>query len=219
MRIGATAAASTLIDPFVGSSLAASQKKKDWVGLLPKNYDGIKEYPLLFALHPAGRGQEYLRVLSPLANSSHAIVAASTSYANGQKFDEFVPKVKAAVEEITKAYKVKKGGVYLVGLSGGGMAAYVACHQNPDLIDGVIINNGSVHPSVLDDDNDGKWGIKKAAIISGKKDKVIPPDIIERDAKLLEKVDTKVKVFTFSGAHTFAPASVYQKALEWMESK
>jgi pimeloyl-ACP methyl ester carboxylesterase len=186
--------------------------------MLPRNYDVNREYPLLFCLQPQGNGQDYLRVLTSLSAASRCIVAASNKYRNGLEFDEFVPAVIKAIDDIKAHYKVVKGKVVLCGLSGGGMAAYVIAHQHPEGIAGVIVNCGSIHPSVFKNDEHRGVGIRKAALVFGEADRVIPPDIIRRDAKLLEKAGVMTKTFGFRGGHTYAPAGTYLKALQWIEA-
>ncbi|MFH0862550.1 MAG: dienelactone hydrolase family protein [Candidatus Altiarchaeota archaeon] len=208
--IGASAA---IIGLFGGESSAQQGEKQKYVGFVPNDFDAQKEYPLLFCLHPDGDGMQYLQALRPLQAKAQVIVAASNTYENGQKFADFLPEIKAAVDAIKKKFKVSK--VYLCGLSGGGQAAYVADHEF-DWVDGIIINNGSLHPRIFDKK---PLGIKNAVLIAGGRDRRITPKNMEDDEAILKKNGVNTQLIRIQSlGHTFAPAATYIRAIQWLES-
>jgi len=188
-----------------------SDSAQSYALYLPSAYSSQKRWPIIYAFDPDARGKIPVALYKNVAEKYGFILAASNTSRNFSISDS--TKGAAAMWDDTHArFAIDERRTYTTGFSGGArMAGYVATFCKPCQIAGVIASgagysSAGAPPSNLPyflavGDEDFNW-----------------PEVIsirrEREDRGLP-----YRVEVFSGTHQWAPAEVFEKAVEWLQLK
>ena len=209
----------------------------------PKEYDGIKEYPLVFFLHGAGeRGIDNKSQLTHIApilaseenqNKYPSILVfpqcptndywASVDRSNNQwnYSDDDRPtaaglKAEKLLLEIIESYKVNKKRVYVSGLSMGGFGTYSIISRMPEKVAAAIAICGGANVKTADQ-------LKNIPlqIFHGVDDDVVPVSLSRNLAKKLDSLSATYEYTEFPKLGHDIWNTVYQdpSTLEWLFSQ
>jgi dienelactone hydrolase len=178
---------------------------------LPSAYTPQKRWSIIYAFDPDASGKTPINLYKAVAEKYGFILAASNNSRNYSKSDS--TKGAAAMWDDTHArFSIDEGRTYTTGFSGGArMAGYVATFCTPCRIAGVIASGagyssaGAPPPNLLYflavGDEDFNWP-EVISIRRDREDKGLP-----------------YRVEVFSGTHQWAPAEVFEHAVEWLQLK
>ena len=185
----------------------------------PGSVEPGRKYPLFIFLSPNGSPQIFIDVALPVCREKGCYFAASYQFRNDIRIDDFLPPLKATLEDIRKRFPIDSENIFIGGFSGGGMASYVMSYFLPGTFRGVLICNGALHENLRNPGELLVSRLKKAAIIMGKADNVVTPEILREDERLLKEANIKVQKFPFDGGHTLAGSSEFRQAISWLLEK
>ena len=178
----------------------------------PEGLKAGRQYPLVFALSPAGDALAMIRVWAAVAEKHQWIIAASKEFHNGQEFGPSLKLIEAELNDVERAYAIDPARVIFTGISGGGMGSHAVAKYLPGRVRALVVNTGMMHATFPTADYpEGKAVVFLAS----------PTDFrygeMKRDRLFLEQHHWQVAWIEFGGGHTFAPAAAYEQAAQWLE--
>lgn len=113
---------------------------------LPANYDVNKNYPIIYAFDPHGKGRIPVTLMKDIAEKLGYIIIGSNNSRNGLRAEEINSIVNSLFADTKTKLVIDPNRVYLSGFSGG---ARVACMiaQNGAGIKGVIACSAGFQPT------------------------------------------------------------------------
>lgn len=209
----------------------------------PKDYNGKKEYPLIFFLHGAGeRGnnnQSQLKYIAPILSSEETQIKfpailvfpqcpvndywASVDRSNDNwnfSIDDRPTaaglKAEKLLTHIIESYKVDQNKIYVSGLSMGGFGTYSILNRMPEKVTAAIAICGGIKAESASHFKD-----VPLQIFHGSDDKVVPVSLSRDLAKQLESLKAPFKYTEYSGMGHDIWTQVYQdpNTLEWLFSQ
>lgn len=210
------------------SRLDGSEQR--YVELMPPGFDAAISYDAVIALH--GHGSDRWQFINDLRGeckglrdvaAKHGLIFISPDYR--AKTSWMGPKAEADVVQIIAAVKKRHrtGRVFIAGGSMGGTSALIFAVLHPELIAGVCSLNGTanmVEYAGFKDAIDASYGTADerrkrspelhaehltmpAAITTGGKDTIVPPDSVLRLAEKLKKAGRDVlSIHRENGGHS-----------------
>lgn len=209
----------------------------------PKDYDGIKEYPLVYFLHGAGeRGidnRAQLTHIAPLlasdetqskypailvfpqcpVNDYWASVDRSNNQWNYSEDDRPTAaglKAEKLLDYVIEEYKVDKQRVYVNGLSMGGFGTYSILNRMPEKVSAAIAICGGANIKNAD-----QFKNIPLQIFHGGEDAIVPVSLSRNLAKKLEHLSAPYEYTEYPKLGHDIWNKVYQdpKTLEWLFSQ
>lgn len=119
--------------------------------LVPKNYDGKRETPIVIALHGAG-GSENLffdsygngKIVEMCEKRGWLLIAPRNFGFNAEKLDDFI-------ESLSKIYKINRNKIFLIGHSMGSVQSLNLASQRPKTFAGVALISAGGQPKISDE--------------------------------------------------------------------
>ncbi len=183
---------------------------------IPSGYTKSKSYPLFVTLSPGGNGTDFAKAAGYPCDTMGFIMVGSNDFRNGVSSDIVLPKVDAMIADVCSKYNVDKSNIFIGGFSGGGMGSYFMAMRRPGFFKGLVINNGRIHPEYLKVEPLRKMKVKRVALMSSDADGTVKRELLEEQAKLLQKAGVTVNFLKWKGGHAIAPSSLYETALKWV---
>lgn len=183
---------------------------------IPSDYSASKSHPLFVTLSPGGNGADFEKAAGYACDSMGFIMVGSNDFRNGVSSDIVLPKVDAMIADVCSKYNVDKSNIFIGGFSGGGMGSYFMAVRRPGFFKGLVINNGRIHPDYLKVGIMQKMRVKRVAIMSSDADSTVKREVLEDQARLLQKAGVTVNFLKWKGGHSIAPSSLYETALKWV---
>ena len=190
--------------------VCAADANQSYALYLPSGYTVTKRWPIIYFFDPGGRGRGPLDLYKDLAETYGFIFAGSNNSRN------FSGDESQAVNVIWQDTHVRlsldEHRVYTSGFSGGARVAGAMALSSPGQISGVIAH-GAGYPSLRHatadkllyyfavGDKDFNW-----------------PEVISVGHER-EKEGLPYRVNVYSGSHQWAPASVMEDAVQWLQLK
>ena len=177
----------------------------------PQSYSLEKKPSVLILFSPGGGGAGIMRNFKQGADKLGWVLVGCDNLKNGQDWDEgkvIFNDLLAAIEE-----RVDPGRLYVGGMSGGAMRAYLYTAVIERPWKGVIACGGWLGGGK---NHELKFTKKMAvAIVNGDTDKNANL-YIESTKKVFERRGGKVEVIMFPGGHTVGPPDVIEKAMTFV---
>jgi predicted esterase len=196
----------------VNARVAAVKRPEQTYALfLPSGYSEKKQYPVIFAFDPLGRGNVPVEALKDLAEKYGYIVAGTYNSRNGP----IKPQLDAAdamINDVTSRFAVNEKRMYATGFSGGARVAVTIAMICPnDCIAGVIAH-GAGFPQQNPPSKNNHF---KYFLSMGEEDFNYPelPEL----RKQLDDAGVAYHVSIHGGGHEWAPKEVWEDALQWLE--
>lgn len=178
---------------------------------IPSAYDPARNWPILYAFDPGGRGREPLNRFKDAAEARGFIVACSHNSRNGPWEPIFA--AGAAMWEDTHArLSIDDGRVFAAGFSGGARAASVLSKMIGRPVAGVVACGAGIPEGMGIEklDRTAFCGIAGTADFNYR-------EVIELDGLLDKRQDIPHWIRTFDGGHAWPPAPMCAEAMEWLE--
>jgi dienelactone hydrolase len=180
---------------------------------IPKSWDRKKPTCVIYCFDPDAQGMRIAGMFSGSAEKYGWIVAGSNHFKNAANNGQIInDAIQNIYEDTHERFKIKPGGCYSTGFSGGaGCAVIMAESCDSDPFGGVITMAAATNFA-----KDPITGLNKATavyFIIGNKDAV--PNVKQRAAEL-EKLGNKTHVEVFSGGHQLPGGGLAAKAVDWM---
>lgn len=201
---------------------------------VPTDYNPLKKYPLLVALHGGGpqivQGKQFLGMFYPEATNKGYILVYPThprQPINGTGsqnlwHDGDTPQfVFSVIDEIKSNYPIDEKLIFLTGSSfGGGGAWGIAC-ANPGKFAGLGVLCGYTYSLALTDCGFNFKNLKGIPIyfIHGDKDRNIPVEDARMTAKKCQALNLDYKYVELKGVAHEIPENERLKILDWFEEK
>jgi hypothetical protein len=190
------------ITPRVACADDASQTYALYV---PSNYDAAREWPVIFAFDPSGRGQNPVDRYREAAEKYGYIVAGSNNSRNGP-WAISVAAVSAMTRDVTTRFNIDAKREYVAGMSGGSRVA-LGVALSSQQIAGVIASSAGYPDSRLR--NELPFPVFETA---GTEDF----NYLEmRD--MAEALKTPHHLAIFEGPHEWLSSDLAMQAIQWME--
>lgn len=209
----------------------------------PKDYDGRKDYPLIFFMHGAGeRGLDnkaQLKHIAPILASQEtqskypsilvfpqcplndywASVDRSNNqwnYSNDDRPTAAGLKAEKLIDYIVENYKVDKKRTYISGLSMGGFGTYSILTRMPDKVSAAITICGGANIKYAE-----QFKNVPLKIFHGGSDDVVPVSLSRNLAKKLDSLDAPFEYIEYPDMGHDIWNKVYQdpNTLEWLFSQ
>jgi dienelactone hydrolase len=190
--------------------VCAGQPEQSYALYLPSNYTPAREWPVLLAFDPAGRGALPVRLLKDAAEEFGYIVAGSNNSRNGPARLQ-AEAAEAVMRDVASRLRVDPRRLYTAGFSGGARVAAMTALLCGDCIAGVIAQGGGFPANAAPS---REQGFSFFAVI-GDRDYNYP-ELFELHARL-ESLGRASRLRVFDGVHRWAPPEVLREAVEWME--
>lgn len=193
-----------------------------WEVYVPKGLQPGKRCPLIVGLTPDGVGKNEIAVLKQACDRYKSIAIGSNDCKNELDYDQWEPKVVAAINQACKLYPIDPEKIYVSGFSGGGMAAYYFAEDHPEIVKGLIINTGMM-PYASDPPKDEPLPndfpkAKHAVFLASPTD--FRYKAMKKNRELLKKkLGWKVDWIEFQGGQKYAPSEKYVEAVRLVETE
>lgn len=180
---------------------------------VPSHYTGAKSWPIIYTFDPSAHGKVPVELYRKTAEKYGYIIAASNNSRNFQT--ESLAKVAQALWDDTHLRLVIDARrVYMMGLSGGARVATslaLACENCA--VAGVIVHGAGYPISAPPSDKD------RFAYFAFIGDKDFNwPELMELRRKK-EQFAAPFHLKTYAGEHQWAPADIFDEAIEWLQLK
>jgi predicted esterase len=208
--VPASRAAQDLQAGVVDSKVAcAAHAEQSYALYLPSNYTRGRRWPIVYVFDPAARGRVAVELMKDAAERYGYIVAGSNNSQNGAW--KLQMEAALAVSEDTQArLMIDTRRVYFAGLSGGARFA-AALAQRCGCAAGVLLNSAGFTPSTSAD-----AGTAFPVFATAGTTDFNLGEVVEMDAKL-GALHYLHAFREFDGPHEWAPASVMDEGLAWLQ--
>jgi poly(3-hydroxybutyrate) depolymerase len=172
---------------------------------IPSNYDGAREWPVIFAFDPSGRGQNPVDRYRDAAEKYGYIVAGSNNSRNGP-WAVSQAAVSAMTRDVTTRLNINEKREYVAGMSGGSRVA-LGVALSSSQIAGVIASSAGYPDNRLR--NELPFPVFETA---GAEDF----NYLEmRD--MAQALKTPHHLAIFEGPHEWLSSALAMQAIQWME--
>ena len=187
-----------------------NDRNQSYAVYLPSNYSPDRKWPILYAFDPRARGKVPLERFKEAAEQYNWIVVGSNNSRNGP-FQLAVDAWNAVVKDTHERFAIDDNRVYATGFSGAARAAIYLAMSCRDCISGVIACGAGFPAGVIPSP-----ALHFAVFsVAGVEDFNFPEVKDLDDA--LAKAGMTHRIEVFDGRHEWAPSSVANEAVEWLE--
>jgi pimeloyl-ACP methyl ester carboxylesterase len=188
----------------VDSVTCASDESQRYALYLPSNYSPERQWNVIFLFDPGGRGRRGVERYQAAAEQYGYILAGSNNSRNGP-WEISLNAARAMRADVMKRFSVNPRRIYTAGHSGGSRVAMaIALEQGG--IAGVLASSAAFPGdpiAKLDFPVFGTAGTEDFNYLEMR--------------QFDELVTTPHRIEVFRGGHTWPPAAVAMRAVEWME--
>jgi dienelactone hydrolase len=175
---------------------------------LPSAYTAAKQWPLLLAFDPGGRGEVPVKLFHDAAEKYGFIVAGSN---NSRNFENPANAVRLLGQDVEDRYSIDRQRVYVAGLSGGARVATSIAVNCKTCIAGVIANGAGLPSSApLPGPEVSDW-----FLVAGTTDFNYPELLHLKEA--LDARNAVSRFVVYDGPHTWMPPEFAEQALAWLQ--
>lgn len=194
----------------IAEVVCSSDSTQTYALYLPSKYAPSKRWPIIYFFDPGGRGRRPLELYKDLGETYGFIFAGSN---NSRNFSGNQSQAVNAIWHDTHLrLSVDDRRVYTSGFSGGARVAGAMAFSSQDQIAGVIAH-GAGYPNTRGESADkllyyfavGNQDFNWPEVITASR---------ERDKQALP-----YRVRVFAGSHQWAPSSVMEDAIAWLQIK
>ncbi|HKF03297.1 MAG TPA: hypothetical protein VKB49_13345 [Candidatus Sulfotelmatobacter sp.] len=190
--------------------VCASDANQSYALYLPSAYTVTKRWPIIYFFDPGGRGRRPLDLYKDLAEAYGFVFAGSNNSRNFSGNES--EAVNAIWQDTHVRLSLDDRRVYTSGFSGGARVAGAMALSSPGQISGVIAH-GAGYPSVRHNSND------KLLYYLAVGDKDFNWQEVITVGHEREREGLPYRVNVYSGSHQWAPASVMEDAVQWLQLK
>ncbi len=184
--------------------------------LEPPEISPDRRYPLFFFLAPGGDPKIFLQSLRGICKKKEIIWAGTYNFKTDMPHTTYISCILASLKDLQEKYPIDSGRMFICGFSEGVQGAFNMCFLNPGVFSGIISNCGTMHPSLLDPAELEKLRVKKVAILSGKLDPIVRPEILNREESVMKSARIQTNFISFQGGHEVANEQNFETAVEWL---
>ena len=177
---------------------------------LPSNYSPARRWPLIAAFDPGARGNVPVEHFKEAAERYGFIVCGSNNSRNGP-MPPTGEAAKAMLSDVAARLAVDDKRVYLTGFSGGARAATALAAWLSGQVAGVIGCGAGLAEGLA-----GSSSLPFVYYGTVGNEDFNYPEMKQLD-RTLESAGVTHHVEVFDGGHSWAPAEVCVRAVEWME--
>src|SRR4051812_42948785 len=196
---------------IIDKVLCASDSSQSYGLYLPTGYSAEKQWPIVYAFDPGGRGRNPVERFKDSAERMGYIVVGSNNSRNGIGGDSIGKIIQALWSDTHTRFSIDERRVYATGFSGGARVANRFAMACGGCITGVISCGGSFPPELapktrlpylfygvtgIDDFNFGE---------------------VTDLARKLDQLGSVNRVATFDGPHQWPPNEAINAAMLWLE--
>lgn len=175
---------------------------------LPSAYTPAKQWPLLLAFDPGGRGEVPVKLFHDAAEKYGFIVAGSN---NSRNFENPANAVRLFGQDMEDRYSIDRQRVYVVGLSGGARVATSIAINCKTCIAGVIANGAGLPSSApMPGPEVSDW-----FLVAGTTDFNYSELLHLKEA--LDARNAVSRFVVYDGPHTWMPPEFAEQALAWLQ--
>ncbi len=190
--------------------ICASDATQSYALYLPSTYTAAKRWPIIYFFDPGGRGRRPLELYKDIAEAYGFILAGSN---NSRNFSSEQGKAVNTVWQDTHArLGIDEHRSYASGFSGGARVAGAMALSGPTGQVAGVIAHGAGYPSNRTSKDDLPY-----FFAVGDQDFNWPEVINIRRER--EEQGSPYRVHVYSGRHQWAPASVMEEAMQYMNLK
>ncbi len=183
----------------------AADASQTYAIYLPSHYAADRQWNLILAFDPRGRGRAPLEQFKDAAEKYGYIVAGSNNARNGPP-DVSLDAAGAMGSDIVKKYSINMQRVYTAGLSGGARIAIKVAMDSNEMA-GVIASSAGFPP--------GERSSNLPFAVFGTAG---TEDFNYLEMRQLDQeLNSPHRIVVFDGGHTWLPSDLAVQALEWME--
>jgi dienelactone hydrolase len=188
----------------------ASDATQSYALYLPSTYTAAKRWPVIYFFDPGGRGRRPVELYKDIAETYGFILAGSN---NSRNFSSDQGKAVNAIWQDTHArLGIDEGRSYASGFSGGARVAGAMALSGPAGQVAGVIAHGAGYPSNKTSKDELPY-----FFAVGDQDFNWPEVINIRRER--EEQGSPYRVRVYSGRHQWAPASVMEEAVQYMNLK
>jgi len=190
---------------IVDNVKCAANASQTYAIYLPKNYSGDRQWNLILAFDPRGRGRAPVEQFKDAAEKYGYIVAGSNNARNGPP-DISLDAAAAMGSDVVQRFKINMKRVYTAGLSGGARIAMKVAMDSNEMA-GVIESSAGFPP--------GERSSNLSFAVFGTAG---TEDFNYLEMRQLDQtLNSPHRVVVFDGGHTWLPPELAVQALEWLE--
>ena len=172
---------------------------------VPKNYSADRQWKLILAFDPRGRGRAPVEQFKDAAEKYGYIVAGSNNARNGPP-EISLTAAGAMGSDIVQHFSINMKRVYTAGLSGGARIAMKVAMDSNEMA-GVIASSAGFPP--------GERSSNLSFAVFGTAG---TEDFNYQEMRQLDQtLNSPHRVVVFDGGHTWLPPELAVQAVEWME--
>jgi pimeloyl-ACP methyl ester carboxylesterase len=190
--------------------VCSSNPAESYALYLPSGFTATRKWPILYFFDPFARGQVAAGIVQPAAEKFGYIVAASNNSKNGPMGGSKEAAI-AMWEDTHLRLPVDTRRHYVAGLSGGARVATSVALSCGDCVAGVIADAAGFPPGAT------PRRPMNFAYFATVGDADFNYAEFVRLRPELEKANARYCIRIFEGSHSWAPAQVWNEALNWMD--
>lgn len=181
---------------------------------LPSHYSADRPWPIVYAFDPFARGKAPVELYKDVAEKYGYILAGSNNSKNGPT-GPATAAAQAVWQDTHRRFSIDKNRVYTMGLSGGArFATSIALYCYTCSVTGVIAQ-GATYPVTK---IEGGHDTFLYYAVAGDTDFNLP-EILQLRRKKNDERGAQFRIRVYPGAHQWAPAEVFEEAVEWLGIK
>ena len=166
----------------------------------PRDYSPDKEWPVIFAFDPLGRGSKTAGLFRLGAESQNYLIASSNIDLKKKPIDSIINVATAMMNSVLQTLPVDPKQVYTAGMGEGAQVSSALAHIYKNMAGVMAIGNSFVNPAYIDKNNPYMF-----IGLAGKKDYMIYE--IEDYLRFYDKMDFPTDVYYFDGKENEWPGA------------
>lgn len=194
----------------IPSVTCSANPKETYALYLPSSLSAERRWPIIYVFDPFARGQAAVEVVRAAAEKFSYIVVASNNSKNGPMGGSS-EAATAIWQDTQQRFPIDPKRRYVAGLSGGARVATSIAIACSGCVAGVIANAAGFPPNALPARD------MKFAYFAAVGDADFNYAEFAQLRPKLDEAGARYRIRIFSGTHGWAPAEVWQEALDWMD--
>jgi pimeloyl-ACP methyl ester carboxylesterase len=191
---------------IIDDIVCAKDAAQHYALYLPPNYTADRQWPLILAFDPGGRGRRPLEQYLAAAEKYGYIVAGSNVSRNGS-WSVSMSAAQAMGADVTARFSVDEKRIYTAGMSGGARVAMGLAMGSPKVISGVVASSAG-YP-------DSKPRKTLPFLVFGTAGN---EDFNWLEMRSLDhSLTSPHHLAVFQGGHVWLPSELAVEAVEWLD--
>jgi len=189
--------------------------------LIPSSYDGSKPFPLIIALHGAGRDENSFfddypngAFKNEAEQRGYIVACPKGRQPTSMYLGPAEQDVMDVIAQVRKNYKIDPNRIYMTGHSMGGFGTWSIAMDHPDIFAAIAPISGGGNPA-----NVAKIAHIPELVVHGDADQIVPVNSSRVMVEAAKKAGAEVKYIEVpGGSHVDVAVPNFKNIFDWFDS-